>query len=126
MSGHLVQAAGEVLHRELQLLEPLLVPPLLLHRVLQPEVLLLHLQRLTQHRALLSAAQYPHELLLGPPQLLRPPREVVLALVRPRPRHRRPRPGLGARTQALLQLLRKLGPEKSYAKVTLITYWSET
>ena len=70
--------------------------------------------RLTQHRALLSAAQYPHELLLGPPQLLRPPREVVLALVRPRPRHRRPRPGLGARTQALLQLLRKLGPEKSY------------
>ena len=76
-------------------------------------------QSLTQHRALLSAAQYPHELLLGPPQLLRPPREVVLALVRPRPRHRRPRPGLGARTQALLQLLRKLGPEKSYVKVTL-------
>ena len=120
MSGHLVQAGGQVLHRELQLLEPLLVPPLLLHRVLQPEVLLLHLRHgVTQHRALLSAAQYPHELLLGPPQLLRPPREVVLALVRPRPRHRRPRPGLGARTQALLQLLRKLGPEKSYVKVTL-------
>ena len=34
-----------MLHRELQLLEPLLVPPLLLHRVLQPEVLLLHLPK---------------------------------------------------------------------------------
>ena len=85
--------------------------------------------RVTQCRALLSvaqSAQYPHELLLGPPQLLRPPREVVLALVRPRPRHRRPRPGLGAGTEALLQLLRKLGPEQSYMIVTLITYWSET